>query len=242
MSSVLDLIKASLRGIQVLAKSEEPAADEANDALEAMTMMLQSWSARNLIVRATLGETFVLTADQGSYTIGSGGNFNTTKPVKVRSAFIRDSNNIDSPLSIETMSYYSDLSDKIVSSGRPEVLVYNPGLAQQSTQLGTIYLYSIPDVAYTLGITSTKPLTDFTSLTETVTFDGPYKEAIKYGLMMRLWGEYHKGDPPSHLVALESASLTTLENINSYVPPSAMDVPGSGRASYDIYTGSYDQD
>lgn len=239
MLSVSDLIKASMRVAQVIQKNEEPDAGEMDDALQALLIMLHSWSARRLMVRAHIPETFTLTANKGVYTIGVGGELNTTKPYKISSAFIRDSNSVDYPLNIMDMGYYNDLQDKLIAVGRPEVLVYDPGAAQQDPQLGKINLYEIPDVVYTLGITGQKPFTDFTTIADDVTFDPPYEEAIKFELAVRLWPEYHKGPVPADIHILANEAMHTVEAMNSSTPRSVTDLPGVKYSQpYNIYTGS----
>ena len=241
MLTVSELLKAAMRTAQVIRKGEEPDAGEMADALEAMTIMLHAWSARKLLVRANIPETFTLVANTRTYTIGVGGTFNTSKPYKIVTAFIRDTNNVDTPVLIRDMNTYQGISDKLTSIGRPDILVYDPGAAQQDPQLGTIYLYSVPDVAYTLGITSQKPFVDFTDLADDVTFDPPYEELIKYEMAVRLWPEYHKGPVPQDIHILANEAMHTVESMNAVVVRSTTDLPGvkGGGGTYDINVGPY---
>lgn len=237
--TVRELLLASMRVAQVLRKGEDPDAQEMEEALGALKMMLQLWSTRKLLVRATVPENFALTANVGSYTIGVGGAFNTSKPIGIENAFIRDSNNLDYPLDIRPMEFFNSIGDKAVTVARPEILFYDPGLTQQATQTGTISLYGIPDTVYTLYIRSKKYFTDPLTITETLTFDSAYNEPIKYNLAMRLWGEYHKGDPPSLMVMLADSGVTMLEALNSTPVLSQMDLPGCNMSPYNVYTGNY---
>ena len=234
------LIKAAMRIAQVIRKGEDPDAQELTDAQEALEIMLHSWSARRLLVRANVPETFPLAPNIASYTIGVGGVFSTSKPYKIATAFVRDSNNVDTPLDIVGMEYYQGLSDKALSVGRPEMLVYDAGNAQQSPQLGTIVLYSIPDAVYTLGILSQKPFTDFASLTEDVTFDLPYEEAIKYELAIRLWPEYHSTPIPVDIHMMANEAMHVVESMNAISVACGTDLPGTKNMTpYNIYTGEY---
>jgi len=240
MFTVSELITASMRVAQVIQKGEVPDAGEMADALEALTMMLHSWSARKLLVRANIPETFSLVANTRTYTIGVGGAFNTSKPYKIVTAFTRDTNNVDIPVMVGDMNTYQGLSDKLTSAGRPDILVYDPGAAQQDPQLGTIYLYSIPDAAYTLGITSQKPFVDFTDLSDDVTFDPPYEELIKYELAVRLWPEYHKGPVPQDVHYLANEAMHVVESMNAVTVRSVTNLPGVKRAGvYDVNIGPY---
>lgn len=242
MGNVRDLIKASMRVAGVIEKSEEPTDDEMNDALSTLSTMLRSWSVRHLMVRATVQESLVLTPGKEDYTIGVGGNLNTTKPFKITSAFTRDSNNSDYGVDIVTKEVYDSYRDKAISQARPEALYYDPGTAQQTVQTGTIWLYNIPDssTVYTLFINSQKPFTDFTSINDTVTFEPPYEEAIKYELAIRLWREYHSAgsDIPQDIWILAKEAMHTVEMMNVVTYIAGMDIPGVKQGQvYNIHTG-----
>ena len=237
---VADLIKASMRVGRILRKDEEPDADEMNMALQSLTIMLHSWSARKLMVRSNVEEMFDVQAGINTYTIGIGGAFNTSKPYKITNAFIRDSNMVDQPLDIVPMEFYQSIMDKGITTSRPDMLVYDPGAAQQATQTGAIILYGIPDIGYKLGLLSQKPFTDFTSIRDKVTFDLPYEEAIKYELAVRLWPEYHKEPVSNDVYALANEAMHVVESMNSNTPVSVTDLPGVKRPyQYNIYVGSY---
>ena len=239
MLYIADLIQSSMRVARVLRQGESPSPKEMNDALQGLTIMLHSWSARKLVVRANVEESFVLTPNKGSYTIGVGGNFNTTKPYQVIVATIIDSNGVASPMDIFPKAFYQTILDKDISYGRPEVMVYDPGAVQQTVQAGNILLYMIPDLAYTLEIISQKPLTDFTSLKDKVTFDPMYEKAIKYCLARELWPEYHKSPVPEDIKDLAEEAMHIIESSNSVTPVAVTDVPGvKSQQKYNIYIGS----
>jgi hypothetical protein len=78
-----DLITRAFRKGRVIGKDEVPAPDEAADALVDLNDMLDEWWIDKLAVFHINVEQFALVAGQQSYTMGAGGNFNTTRPVKV---------------------------------------------------------------------------------------------------------------------------------------------------------------
>jgi hypothetical protein len=83
-----DLIRISLRTLGVLAAEETPSAAEQSDALETLNDMLDSWAGERLALFATLRSTHTLTVGLSPQTIGSGGTFNTTRPVRIDGASI----------------------------------------------------------------------------------------------------------------------------------------------------------
>jgi hypothetical protein len=237
-----DVIKSTMRIIGVIGKSEVPSNDEMMDGLQALNLMLEQWSARRLIVRGTIQFSNVLTANKYSYTIGTGGNFNVLKPVTITSAFIRDSNNIDTGLDIIERDEYDSYGDKMITSSRPIALCYDAGAAQQSSQLGTVLFYYIPDASttYTVFMQMQAQLTDFTGLTSSVTFEAKYGEAMKYELAKRLWREYHEdGKPiPGDILTLGDKAMCVLEKSNHELPRATIEVPPR-KSVFNIYTGDY---
>tara|TARA_Y100000310_G_scaffold345755_1_gene469313 strand:- start:3773 stop:4477 length:705 start_codon:yes stop_codon:yes gene_type:complete len=167
-------IDAALRKIGIT----KPSTAQRNNGLEALNDMLSHWSAESLLLLSITTETLTLTAGTREYTIGSSGDFNTTRPYQIRSAFLRDSNNVDFPLNCYTKKEDNRVHDK-TSSGRPTQLVYIP-----SYTLGKIIFNQKPDAAYSFILDSYKPLTELSALSTTVSFPEDYKVAIKFNLAM----------------------------------------------------------
>lgn len=235
-----DLIKKAMQKAGIIAKSETPSADELQDGLKDLNLMLNSWSVMKLMVFGSVQESFALVAGTRTYTIGATGVFATTKPIRVTGGFIRDSNNVDTGLSIVPEDSYDSFQDKAISKGRPELLNFDAGLTQQAAPLGTIALYPIPDQAYTLYLDSYKHLNEIATINTTITLDEAYNEAIIYNLIPRIWREYHDNrEPiPEDLIALARGSFSLIKNLNSKRLQMGTDLPGQSGA-YNINTGQY---
>ena len=80
-----DLIRATLRLIGAVSSSETPNADESSDALEALNLMLGSWGASRFLSASTGKVTKTMTG-ASSYTIGVGGDIDTTRPTAIYNA------------------------------------------------------------------------------------------------------------------------------------------------------------
>ena len=178
-----ELIKSALRVIGVIATGETPADAELQDGMEALNMLLDSWSNEQLMVYYETEDTHSLSAGTAKYTIGSGGDIDTVRPVKINRAFMR-SGTIDTPINIIGEEQYRDIAIKTFSA-TSAWLYYNPGYA-----LGEIYIY--PAGGGTLYLYSLKPLTTFTALTDTVTLPPGYERTLKYNLAIELAPEYGK--------------------------------------------------
>jgi hypothetical protein len=233
-----DIIKASMRKLGLLAKSEVPSNDEMQDSLQALNMMIDEWGAQKLMATANITENFPLVAGQQSYTIGVGGNFNTTKPIDIYSAYYLDNQNIKYPLSIVTREEFFSYQDSQIVSAPPLSLFYDVGATQQASQLGTIYLYYSPDATspYTLYIDSQKQFTEFATLTTAVTFPASYYKALVYNLAVEIAPEYGVTiSPVVEMLATESKE--TVESQNSRPMLSGLDLPKSKGGSFNWISG-----
>lgn len=218
---VSDIVRYAMLKSGVIRKNETAASDETADALAELNIMVSSWSARRLMSGAAVPENFSLTYNVAAYLIGAGQTWNTVKPSRIVGAFVRDSSNVDSPCDIITLDTYDSLRDKATLVGRPSRVMYNPGIAQQATQIGTVTVYPIPNntggITYKLYISSTKPFTAFAALGDTVTYDEVYIEAMIYELAIRLWREYHSIEVPvpADILRVADSAMLAIENLNA---------------------------
>jgi hypothetical protein len=239
---VQQLIETALQDIGAVAKSEIPTSDEMTDGLTKRGLMIDAWSVRSLMVLGAVLEGFPLTPGKSAYTIGLGGDFNTSRPSSVTDAYIRDGNGSDTPVDILTSDEFYALGDKAIATGRPQGLWLDPGLTQAANPLGVINLYPAPDPStpYTLYAGEQKALTEFANLTDAVTFQPAYYEALEYNLAVRLWPQYHDSGKPieSDLKILAAEAVRTIETMNAKRVTATIEAPGK-RSGYNVYTGEY---
>lgn len=235
--TVSDLLTESLAIIGATAIDETVSVSDLKTCLTSANLMLDSWSAQRLMLRATIQETFPITAGVSSYTIGSGANFNTVKPIRVIGAYLRDSSNLDTPLDVIDKDLYDSYTDKVVSQGRPIAICYDAGVSQQSPQAGTIFVYYVPDDSYSLVLENQKYLTEFINLSDVVTFEPAYYEAIVYNVGVRIWPKFHRGKTlPPEIAGIARAAKRTVENMNARPICMGVDLPTSKKGAYNIYS------
>jgi hypothetical protein len=151
--------------------------------MDAQNVMLGNLSP--LILYANTSEDFTLAATTTSYTVGTGGTFNTGRITKVMPAsYLRDSAGIDYDIEVIDQERYNRFIDKD-SPGRPEYVMYDP-----QYPLGHLYFYPTPDAAYTFHCVSEKPLTEITNLTATLVLPAEYKAFLKWNTAKALAAEY----------------------------------------------------
>jgi hypothetical protein len=241
---VQDVFRMAMSKIGAVAMDETPTPGDYKLCLQNANLMLGSWSAHRLMLRGNVTEFFPLTAGTASYTIGIGDDFNTAKPLKIFDAWVRDSGNSDYPIEVVSQDQYNSYAEKITGGGIPDSLFYDPGLSQQtSPNRGTIYLYPEPSIGpYDLYIVSDKYLTAFVNLTDPVTFEDAYEEALVYNLAIRIFRDFHGIDKqiPPEVAGLAKSSRRTIEQLNHVTVTTKLDVPTAKSGyTYDGYTDTY---
>lgn len=188
--------------------------------LAKLNSMLDSASINRLLIYQLLQESKALTSSVGSYTIGSGGAFNTTRPTKiVDPSFIRDSGNSDYPLEIIEAPQYGAVRFKSSDGAIPSYLFYDNA---DVAGLGTIYLYPEPGISLTLYINSWKHLQSFASLTTDLVMPPGYQLYIESNLAVALCPTYGKRVNPD-LKQTAKEAKAAVEGFNA--PAGALGMP-----------------
>ena len=126
MATALDMIKRARRLLGAHGVGETLEAELANDGLEALNAMLESWSIDGLMVSSLQSNTFTLTTAQ-TYTIGTGGVFNMERPDRIESA-IASTGGVDYSLEIIDTERWNEIAYKDVG-GIPAYLKYDASSA-----------------------------------------------------------------------------------------------------------------
>ena len=193
-----------MRTLGIVEAGGTPTSDELNDGLEALYFMLRFWGIKGLVVPFVSSENFSLTGAT-SYTIGSGGDFDTVRPTRIVGAYTR-AGSLDSHLKIIGGDKYRALAQKS-TSGTGAWLYYNP-----TSPLGTIYLY--PLSSDTIYLDSYKQLTDPATLATDTGFAPEFDEAIKFNLALRLAPEFGKSTP-NEVAHLAKETLSAIVAYNA---------------------------
>lgn len=233
--TVADLITAALRDLGVLATSEVPSAMEQTDAFQAFTNMLDSMSTESLIIYSILREVWPLTENQQTYTFGVGGNFNSSRPQKITNALIQayGTNPIaELPMKILSENEYANIVVKTVTSSIP-MWLYN----DDNFPLSNINLWPVSSVACNLVTYSWKPLSDYATVTTTLTLPPGYLRMLQKNLAIELAPMYGK-IPNEALVAIALKSTENVKRMNSKPIYLTCDAALSGpRGAFNWLTG-----
>jgi hypothetical protein len=223
-----DLIRATLRLIGAISSSETPNADESSDALEALNLMLGSWGASRFLSASTGKVTKTMTGAT-SYTIGVGGDINTTRPTSIYNAYWSDGG-IDYTLENMDYSDYLEIGVKTVG-GIPSHIVLNP-----DNPLSTIFLYPIPSTG-TLTLELIRPETDLT-LADDLPYPPEWIRAMKFNLAVEISPEFgFTVSPELALMAQESKAIVMRSMVT--IPVAKFDPLLNVNRGFNIISGGY---
>ena len=185
-----DLVEAVLRKLGALAAGESASGAEASQGLEEMNRMLSSWSTNDLTIYQVVTESHTLVANTAAYTMGVGGDINTSRPIEIQKAWIRDSTGgepIDYPIQLLSVDQWARIGAKSVTTTYPNSLFDDGG-----NPLRTLTLYPVPSANHSLYLMSLKPLSSIATLSTTIAFPPGYEDAMVYNGALRLASEYGK--------------------------------------------------
>lgn len=224
MATALDIIKRSLRMLQVYSIGEQPSAEESQDCLTALNELMGTLSNGAMIYVKTL-DTINLVASDPSITVGPTGDTVTLRPVRVLDESYITLSGVSYPLKLLTLQEYNDIGVK-ATAGIPVGIWVQPDMPNI-----TITFWPVPSQAMTLNLWSDKLLSSFPTLTTTVTLPPGYEEGLAYILAVTIAPEYEV-TPSNEVKAGASRSRRILKRTNFQVPKLRLDVPGMWRGGY----------
>lgn len=231
MTTVRQLIEGSLRLIEEVGEGQSMTAQQGADGLFALIAMLDSWSIQPGMIFTETQEDLTLTANDGEYTIGTGGDLNTTRPSKIMNASIV-SGNLIYPLELFSREQWASLGDLSISR-IPEALYFDGNYP-----LATVRLYPKPSAAYTLRLFSQKPLTNFSALADSIAMPAGYERAMRYNLAVEFAPEFGK-TASSTVKDIAFESKNAIESQNQYNDKNNMAVDAGlmSAGAFNILTG-----
>jgi hypothetical protein len=176
-------------------------------------------------------ESFSLTGAT-SYTIGTGGTFNTGRPSKVTNAYYT-LGGVDYGVDILTMIEYQALSLKSTTGSVVEAIAID-----YDYPLAKIYVW--PAVSSgTLNLNMDKPFTRFTALTDVLSLQPGFERMIRLNLAAELLPEYMSVSSAvgQDITAKAMASKANIKRINSKGRVLSCDVPAGRGQRYQIQRG-----
>lgn len=184
MSTPRDVIEGALRLCGVLASGETSTSSQANDGLGTLNTLIKTMSIDGFMAYRVYREEFALVSGQQIRTMGTGGDFNTTRPSEVVKITIKNGN-VEMPTTLITVEQWAAIPVKTISSSFPDK-VYVEG----TYPLETLNFFPIPLSGTYAEIHSKKPITGVLALSDVLSLPEGYEDHLKYQLTKRLAPEY----------------------------------------------------
>jgi hypothetical protein len=234
MTTANDLIESAALKLGAKATGESLTADEASDCLAVLNSMLDHWATKRLMVYQIVQDSYTWASGNALRTIGTGGNLNGTRPIKIESVLFRDNNNVDYEMRfLRDRNQYDSIPDKTTQSTLPEYVFYDTAYP-----LGSLYAYPVPSVALTVKINHWQILQNFANLTTDLSLPPGYRWTIEHNLAEALQPVFSMQASPFVIkeAALSKKSLMSVNHVPVVSRTETAAVLNGGR-SYNIETG-----
>lgn len=210
MATVNDIVKRALRLLQVKEGGEPATDDEAKDGMEVLNNLLDSWANESLMLFTIAEHSFSFVAGQVEYTIGTGGNFNVTRPVTngILNAFVRDTNNLDFKITEINNDQYNEIVLKSITSTYPLYFYF-----RDNYPLGVLSVWPPPSENLTFFINVSTQFTQFTAPADTVALPPGYVRALEYNLAVEIGPEYIKSSTAANFQVIQKLAMEAKEKI-----------------------------
>lgn len=223
-------VNAALTILGVLTQGESPASAESTDALQALNDMLASWSVEKFNVYSVSPAAYTLVSGTASYTIGSSGTFNTTRPVRIERASILMENphatgKISFPVTIVNDQQWLEIGEREAKAAIPTILHDDGGFP-----LRTLRLWPKPEFTGTapqLELWTWTQLQTFADLSTNYTFPPGYDRALKFNLAVEVAAMFGIVPTPQ-VVQIAAEAKAALRMLNAAEPGA---IPAAGQVS-----------
>ncbi len=239
--SCLQAVTTAMRLLGVLGRGEAPTGGDVTDGKRIGNLMLGSWSLQSLTVPyVERFATFSNVSNVGTYTIGTGGDFNTPRPsgqaniVGAGLLLASSSPTVEIARSVLTYEGYESIGIKGLTNTLWTSLLYRP-----TSPLGTIILWPVPTQVNGIALYIQRSLSSFDDLTTAVEFPDGTDGAIIYNLAVA-WAPEFSVEVPQAVLATAKTMFGAMKRNNVQFVDAVLDpmwTMGQPGAAYDINTG-----
>lgn len=213
-----DVIKASLRLLEVIGIGETPEAEDVTNCAQALNIMVKAWQIDGYKLWAVKDISIPLVAATASYQIGDTatgtGAVVTNRPMRIQDAYIRNASGNDTNLLQISRQEYDILGVK-TTPGIPNQFFYDLQLTN-----GVLQVYPVPtDALSTIHLVVQKPLADFNLSTDNPDFPQEWYQALKWGLAAEIAMEY--GTIERKITRIEQKAMLFKEQLNNWTQEEA---------------------
>lgn len=239
MATYADVITAALQDLGVLQAGETPSGEDQAYCLTRLNRLLDQWAAERLQIYTVTRSTWTITANDGQYSVGSGGDVNIARPVFVEHVSVIDTStdpDAEFPLAMITDDAYAGISLKAQTSSYPSYAYYNP-----TYPTGTLILWPVPTSSTLQGaIYAAAAIAQ--AATAGTSFSAPpgYQRMMETNLALEVAPGFSR-DPSAVLVRAAMDSMAKVKRANYRLSDMSVDrgalAHSQTGAGWDIFTG-----
>jgi hypothetical protein len=185
--TVNQLIIDSMRKIGVLSRGEVPSSEESADIMRDLNRMLGLWNNESLMVQGITIEEFSLVPGVDTYTLGGGGDFDTTVPIKTEAAFLKYTDGQQIEMKLVDSQKWGRLQHSDINSNTQTHIYIN-----RQHPLQTVRIYPEPSEANKLVLHNFRKLSKVTSLTQQIDLADGYEMALVSNLAIVIAPDFGK--------------------------------------------------
>lgn len=232
MATALSMVTRAMRLARVIGKGEVADDDEAQDGLEALNTMLDSWQTERLFVYQIQQDSFTWTTSTTSRTVGLLGDFAMAAPARIDDSSFFRVNNVDYSLVFLNSDQYAAIPAKSSASSIPEYMYVEYG-----TALHTLYAFPVLSAAVTFLLRSWQALQSFSALTTALDLPMGYQRAIEFSLAEEIAAEYGRDVSPK-VERIAAHARKNIKRINLPMDTLTSEIGMMTRRSgFNIYAG-----
>lgn len=205
-TTALQLIEDGLSLTDAVGSDQTLTTDELALGLRVFNDLLEDWSTQNLAVYGGANQTFSTVIGQATYTIGTGGNWNTPRPVRINDPAYSTVNGATQPCISMVQEEYNLIPVKTQTQDFPNRYLYI-----NSFPLGVVTLWPVPSAVVPLTFTIDTILSSVAAGGTIISFPPGYAKAFKYALAVELASEF--GTKLQNYPAVVDTANKTFANI-----------------------------
>lgn len=192
-------------------------ASETADCLSMMNDFIEDLNTQDLAVWGTSNQTFNTVAGQAVYTIGSGGNWNTVRPVRINEPSYCTYGGVDFPIYQWDQTTYN-----LVGLKTQQQPIVQRFLFVNDYPLSYITLWPVPALVIPITLSIDNILTQITSSATSISYPPGYARMFLYNMAVELAPLFGKVAGPD-IKQIAVSSLADLKRVNKKTPVSRFD-------------------
>lgn len=188
MTTALDIIQGALRKIGVYTVGETLAAEDASTGMDQLNALLDIWSNEHLAVYNNVENVLTLQAGKATYAVGTGGDFNIQRPLRITAAYTRltpTGSSVDYPCTEVDFGRYANIGLKSQPGPWPKVMYYDSSYPQAN-----LTFWPVPSQNAEFHLWADMVFASFVNLTDSVQMPPGYVLGLQTNLACLLAPEY----------------------------------------------------